>query len=131
MEVERSIRSMFCAGAIGILLVSLWSVPSSYGQLGANRQAPDSQGQNDHPNDTLFGSDKHAEDELNQGTQLTSKGAFKDAIPHLLAAQGRVANQYAAGFNLALCYVATNQFKPAIKTLNELVIEGHNNADVQ
>src|SRR5205085_9665192 len=28
-------------------------------------------------------------------------------------------------------YVATNQFKLAIKALSELIIEGHNNADVQ
>ena len=131
MEVARSLRSMSRVGASGVLLFSLWSIHSGYGQLGANRQIPDSQGQNDHPDDTLFGSDKRAEDELNQGTLLTSKGAFKDAIPHLLAAQGHVANRYAAGFNLSLCYVATNQFKLAIKALSELIIEGHNNADVQ
>jgi predicted Zn-dependent protease len=131
MEVARSLCLKSRAGVAGVLFLSLWSVPSSYGQLGANRQIPDSQGQNDRPNDTLFGSDKRAEDELNQGTVLTSKGAFKDAIPHLLAAQGRVANQYAAGFNLALCYVATNQFTLAIKTLHGVSADGHSNADVQ
>jgi predicted Zn-dependent protease len=37
-----------------------------------------------------------------------------------LAARGKVANEYAASFNLALCYVATNQFPPAIEVLNDL-----------
>src|SRR3954454_19015006 len=98
MEVVRSLRSLFLA-ATGVLLFSWCSVPSGYGQVGANKQISDSQGQNDQPNDTLFGSDKHAEEELREGTLLTRRGVFKQAIPHLLAAQGRVPNQYAAGFN--------------------------------
>ena len=39
-------------------------------------------------------------------------------------------NQYAAGFNLALCYVGTSQFAKAIPILSDLQRGGHNNADV-
>src|SRR5215475_11276419 len=124
MEVAGGFRLMSRLAA-AVFLFCLWAVSSGYGQLGPNTQIPDSQRQNDSANDTLFGTNTRAEDELNQGTVLTGKGAFKDAIPHLLAAQGRVANQYAAGFNLALCYVATNQFTAAIRTLHGVIAEGH------
>src|SRR6266496_1416689 len=50
-----------------------------------------------------------AEQELQKGTALTRAGSFPEAIPHLLAARGRASNNYAASFNLALCYVATGQ----------------------
>src|SRR5690348_6615861 len=56
----------------------------------------------------------NAEGELQIGTQLTRSGHFQEAIPHLLAAQHGVSNQYAAEFNLALCYVATRQSTQAI-----------------
>jgi tetratricopeptide (TPR) repeat protein len=75
-----------------------------------------------------FGGD--AEEELQKGTALTHSGQFTEAIPHLLAARGRVANEYAASFNLALCYVATIQFGQAIPVLTELRSLGHDNADV-
>ncbi len=74
--------------------------------------------------------DSRAEQELQQGTQLTQGSQFVEAIPHLLAARGRVVNQYAAGFNLALCYVGTSQFAKAIPILSDLQRGGHNNADV-
>ena len=61
-----------------------------------------------------------AESELQVGTQLTRAGRFQEAIPHLVAAQSGVANQYAASFNLALCYVATRQNTQAIPILTEL-----------
>ena len=61
-----------------------------------------------------------AESDLQVGTQLTRAGRFQEAIPHLVAAQSGVANQYAAGFNLALCYVATRQNTKAIPILTEL-----------
>ena len=76
------------------------------------------------------GSDPQAEDELRKGTDLTRQGQFGDAIPHLLAAQDRAANQYAAKFNLALCYVGTNQFRQALEVLTSLRATGHDNADV-
>ena len=66
------------------------------------------------------GQDATAEAELQTGTALTSKGLFSEAIPHLLAARGSVSNEYAASFNLALCYVGSRQFQQAIQILNEL-----------
>jgi predicted Zn-dependent protease len=74
--------------------------------------------------------DSTLELELQKGTSLTRTGQFAEAIPHLLAARGRVANEYAANFNLAICYVATNQPKLAIPILSELRTDGHDNADV-
>jgi len=72
-----------------------------------------------------------AENELRQGTALTRQGLFSEAIPHLLAARGRVANEYAAGFNLALCYVGSGDSKSAIPILDNLRHQGHENADVE
>jgi tetratricopeptide (TPR) repeat protein len=72
-----------------------------------------------------------AEAELQKGIALTQSGKFQEAIPHYLAAQGQVANEFAASFNLALCYVATGQFKPAIDTLNDLRAHGQTNADLE
>jgi tetratricopeptide (TPR) repeat protein len=71
------------------------------------------------------------DEELRKGTALTRQGAFSDAIPHLLTARGHVANEYAANFNLALCYVGTRQFKKAIEVLGNLRQHGHANADVE
>lgn len=72
-----------------------------------------------------------AENELSRGTALTRQGHFSEAIPHLLAARGRVVNEYAAGFNLALCYVGTGTFGKAIAVLNDLRLQGHENVDVE
>ncbi len=82
------------------------------------------------PGDVAFRVDEQAEQDLRKGTDLTHKGAFTEAISHLLAAYGKVQNEYAAGFNLALCYVATSQPKLAIPILNDLRIQGHDNVDV-
>jgi predicted Zn-dependent protease len=82
------------------------------------------------PNDSHAESSQ-AEDELQKGTALTRKGNFSEAIPHLLAARGKVSNEYAASFNLGLCYVGTGQYKQAIQLLNDLRREGHNLADVE
>lgn len=75
--------------------------------------------------------DDAAEAELQRGTALTSRGQFTEAIPHLLAAQGRVTNEYAAEFNLALCYVATGQSRRAIPLLTNLRNANHDNAAVE
>ncbi|HEU5233910.1 MAG TPA: tetratricopeptide repeat protein [Terriglobales bacterium] len=72
----------------------------------------------------------NAETELQIGTQLTRSGHFQKAIPHLLAAQGGVSNQYAAEFNLALCYVATRQSTQAIPILTELR-RNHESAQIE
>ena len=73
---------------------------------------------------------QQAEQELRNGTDLTRRGLFKEAIPHLLVAHGRVSNEYAAAFNLALCYVGTNQFERAIDLLKGL-LNGAHAADVE
>src|SRR6266700_6042065 len=72
-----------------------------------------------------------AESELQAGTELTRGGHFAEAIAHLLEAQGRVSNEYAAEFNLALCYVATGQFEKAIPALSRLRGQGRENASVE
>lgn len=74
--------------------------------------------------------DSQAEEELQKGTALTRAGSFAEAIPHLLAARGRASNDYAASFNLCLCFVATGQPGQAIPILTALRAAGHNNADV-
>jgi predicted Zn-dependent protease len=71
-----------------------------------------------------------AASELQIGTEFTHKGLFSEAIPHLLAARGQASDSYAATFNLALCYLATKNFKEAIQILNDLRNGGHDNADV-
>lgn len=75
-------------------------------------------------------SDPEAEQELEKGTAFTRNGQFNLAIPHLLAAQGRVANAYAASMNLAICYIAIQQPSRALPLLNDLRERAHDNADV-
>lgn len=72
-----------------------------------------------------------AEAELQRGIALTRSGKFQEAIPHFLAARGQVRNEYAASFNLALCYVATGQYPQAIPLLNELRSSSPGNADLE
>jgi len=74
---------------------------------------------------------RQAEAELQTGSALTRSGAFAEAIPHLVAARGRVTNEYAASFNLALCYVGIRDFGKAIAILSGLRSSGHPNADVE
>ena len=76
------------------------------------------------------GGDAGAEGELRTGIELTGQGRFADAIPHFLAARGRVGNEFAAEFNLALCYVATGQNEAAIPLLKGLAGSGHGTAGV-
>jgi len=66
------------------------------------------------------GASTSSEAELRLGILLTQKGNFSEAIPHFLNARGHVADEYAANFNLALCYVATKQFENAIAILNDM-----------
>ena len=70
------------------------------------------------------------EAELQTGIALTRQGQFTEAIPHFIAAQGRVRDEYAADFNLALCYVATGQPERAIGLLNSLKDRGKSAAEV-
>jgi tetratricopeptide (TPR) repeat protein len=107
---------------------------TAQGQIATGRpQGSGSQNQSSRaePNETGLAAGQEAEAELQTGTALTRKGAFEEAIPHLLAARGRVANEYAASFNLALSYVGTSQFKKAIQILNDLRNGGHDGVDVE
>lgn len=70
------------------------------------------------------------EAELRMGTALTRAGKLEEAIPHLLAARGHVKEEYAASFNLALCYFGTQRFEQSILTLEELRLRGQNTAAV-
>lgn len=70
------------------------------------------------------------ERELQAGIALTREGRFQEAIPHFLAAHGHVADEYAAAFNLALCYVATGQPDLAVPLLKGLRDGGHATAAV-
>lgn len=72
-----------------------------------------------------------AETELQTGIELTRSGHFAEAIPHFLAAHGHVSDEYAEQFNLALCYVGTNEFPKAIPILIQLRSGSHKNASVE
>jgi tetratricopeptide (TPR) repeat protein len=63
---------------------------------------------------------QQAESDLQLGIALTKRGSFAEAIRHFLAARGRVSDDYALDFNLALCYVGTGQFENAIPVLTAL-----------
>lgn len=68
--------------------------------------------------------------ELQRGIDLTRQGRFAEAIPLLSRIRTESPEDYAAGFNLALCYLGTGEFEEAIRNLNELRVEGHSNAAV-
>lgn len=126
MEVGGRLR--VALAGVALISVSL----SLLAQQGANRQFQTPQ--TSQPQAAIDGSarnpDSEAEEELQKGTALTRAGSFAEAIPHLLAARGRASNDYAASFNLGLCFVATDQPKQAIPILTALRAAGHNNADV-
>src|SRR5262249_36307 len=62
---------------------------------------------------------------------LTRQGHFAEAIPRFIAVRGRVRDEYAASFNLALCYVGTGQYKQAIKVLNEIRVHGRTTPEIE
>jgi tetratricopeptide (TPR) repeat protein len=124
-------RSLRFAISAAVLIVLFHAVKIS-AQVPGRQQVPGSQNQSSlgQQNESGLDSQQDADGELRTGTALTRKGLFREAIPHLLAARGRSAGEYAANFNLALCYVATNQFKLAIDILNGLRSSGHDGGDV-
>ena len=125
-ELRRNART----GCALVVVLSLACAPA-YGQGSAehsNRAV--SQNSSMQSNATDAHPDAQAEQELEKGTALTRQGLFSDAIPHLLAAGGHVANEYAAGVNLAICYIATDQPRKAIPILNDQRAAGHDNGDV-
>lgn len=72
-----------------------------------------------------------AENELQLGITLTRSASFAEAIPHFLAARGRVSDEYAVDFNLALCYIGTGEFEKAIPVLTALQDGSHDGAGVE
>jgi len=66
-----------------------------------------------------FAQQPPADSDLQTGITLTRQGHFAEAIPRFFAARGHVAanEAFALEFNLALCYVGTRQFAPAIEIL--------------
>jgi predicted Zn-dependent protease len=71
-----------------------------------------------------------AETDLQRGIDLAKKDLFPEAIPFLVRAREEAPENYAAGFNLALCYLGVDEFKQAIKILDELKGSWHNTAAV-
>lgn len=117
-------RSFFCLLSVGATLaIVLWPCPRANAQ--ASLQPPQTA-----PNRATQSENAGAEAELQAGIALTRQGNFREAIPHFLAAQGRVSNEFALDFDLALCYVATNQFKQSIPLLLALRSGGQATADV-
>jgi predicted Zn-dependent protease len=121
-------RGVAISIAVAIVLSQGISVRA---QVPGRPQVPASQNQSTAIQQSESASQQDADGELQTGTSLTRKGLFREAIPHLLAARGRSANEYAANFNLALCYVGSSQFKPAIELLNGLRGSGHESADIE
>jgi predicted Zn-dependent protease len=80
---------------------------------------------------SIPGQDPGAESDLRTGIDLTSKGLFAEAIPHLAAAQGHVRDEYAADFNLALCHIGLGQFHRAIQILSTLRSSRPDDANVE
>jgi len=122
------------AGGLGAALVVLAFWSCAHAQAGfAKQSASVNQNQAGASPDRVanFNSKDTADEELKKGTELTSRASFAEAIPHLLAARGRGANEYAVNFNLALCYLGTSQFKQAIDVLNGLRNRGHDGADLE
>lgn len=71
------------------------------------------------------------EAELQTGISLTRSGRFSEAISHFLFARGHVSDEFAAEFNLALCYVGVGEFPKAISILAGLRSGNHENASVE
>ena len=117
--------------ATALLVISIFCVALAAQNQLPNKRIPTGQNSLSQTADSTQTSGIDPEQELQRGTALTRRASFAEAIPHLLAARGRVANEYAATFNLALCYLGTNQFKSAIDLLKALRGSGHDSADVE
>lgn len=126
--MEVGVRLRIALAGVALMSVCLGLVA----QVGENRQfqAPQTSNSQTKNEQSERRPDAQAEEELQKGTALTRAGLFAEAIPHLRAALGRVSNDYAANFNLSLCYVATGQPKMALPILTGLRSAGHDNVDV-
>jgi predicted Zn-dependent protease len=118
---HRRSRIAFCALLCSIFVAGL-SVVAVRAQLVSAPVPPAKQ--------SVVQTDQQAEAELQKGIVLSRQALFQQAIPHLLQARGKVAEEYAATFNLALCYVGVGNYAQAIRALNELNASGHGNASV-
>lgn len=118
--------AIFLALVMSICGCSFATAQPSPGRLQSQTKPPT----NDHDASSSATSPDSANQELQTGTDLTRQGHFREAIPHLLAAQGRVTNEFAADFNLSLCYTATSQFDKAISILTALSSAAHPAAGV-
>jgi predicted Zn-dependent protease len=131
---RRAAWNRSCRAVFGTAMLGLFPCAAIHAQGASGRQqisgSPNPSGLPQESGSGLA-SQREADAELQTGTALTRNGSFREAIPHLLAARGRAANEYAASFNLALCYVATSQFRPAIEVLNELRGTGHDGVEVE
>ena len=131
---RRAAWNLRSAVVFGAALLGLWQSAALYAQVApGSQQVLGNRGQPIPPVQGGFslGSEREVDAELQTGTALTRKGSFREAIPHLLAARPGISHQYAASFNLALCYVGTNQFRLAIEVLNDLRGSGHDGVDVE
>jgi predicted Zn-dependent protease len=72
-----------------------------------------------------------AESELQKAIALTKTGKFQEAIPHFVAARGRVSDEYLVDYNLALCYVATGQDQEAVLLLTDTRAIGRSGPEIQ
>jgi predicted Zn-dependent protease len=116
------------------ILLALIQCAMAAGQTAPSRQQSSANSNQPNANQERSSSPEpytEAEAEFQTGTALTKKGSFREAIPHLLAARASVTHEYAANFNLALCYVGTSQFSLAIEVLNDLRRRGHDGVDVE
>src|ERR1700733_4156327 len=128
MNSRSHASTAMCSRAMARVVIAFAIGSSSNGQTAPARQPiPFNQNQAtpSEGRDAGLSTQDQAEEELRQGTALTSQGSFRDAIPHLLIARKEEVYEYAANFNLALCYVGTSQFKEAIQILNHLRGAGH------
>lgn len=74
--------------------------------------------------------DKTAEAALQRGIALARRGEFAQAIAPLEQAQGRVAEAYAAQFNLGLAYLGTARYGESVQVLGQLIRQGGETAAV-
>jgi len=110
-SIQRAVLLVFAANVVaGILL------PAAFANMAAWPSSARTQ--------TRQQRTASAEAALQEGILLTQQGRFSEAIPHFVKARGHVRDEYAANFNLALCYVATKQSAEAIPILKWLKATG-------
>jgi len=122
MSSQQFWRVTCFATAVAVVAIVCPGAAAAKTPLASNATEIQAHGRSSAPSD--------AERELQIGIALTQQGRFSEAIPHFLGAQGHVSDEYAANFNLALCYVGTNQFTRAIQVLSTLKSGGHDTAAV-